>query len=44
MQMTKVVRFVARGFGYLVVGAVLLGVMAAILGGLAAIVATYVIS
>jgi hypothetical protein len=44
MQMTKVVGFVARGFGYLVVGAVLLGVMAACLGGLAAIVATYVSS
>jgi hypothetical protein len=44
MGMTKFVRFVVRGFGYLVVGAVLLGVMAALLGGLAAIVATYVIS
>ena len=34
MQMTKVVKFVGRGFGYLVVGAVLLGLVAAVLGGL----------
>jgi len=40
--MSKTVRFVARGFGYLVVGAVLLGVMAAALGGFAAMVAAYV--
>ena len=43
MEMIKVVRFVARGFGYLLVAAVLLGVAAALLGGLAAVVATYVI-
>ena len=43
MGMTKFVRVVARGIGYLVVCAVLLGVMTALLGGLAAIAATYAI-
>jgi hypothetical protein len=42
MQMTKVVKSVGRGFGYLVVGAVLLGLVAAVLGGFAAVVAAYV--
>ena len=42
--MSNVITFVARGFGYLVVGAVLLGILAALLGALAAIVAAYVIS
>jgi hypothetical protein len=43
MSLIKVVGAVARGLGYLVVGAVLLGVVAATLGGFAAIVAAYVI-
>jgi len=43
-KMSNVITFVARGFGYLVVGAVLLGILAALLGALAAIVAAYVIS
>ena len=42
--MSNVVSFVARGFGYLVVGAVVLGILAALLGTLAALVAAYVIS
>jgi hypothetical protein len=38
--MTKVLGFVARGFGYLVCGAVVLGVICAVLGGMAVLVAS----
>ena len=36
----KVLGFVARGFGYLVCGAVVLGVICAVLGGMAVLVAS----
>lgn len=41
--MGKALGFAARGFGYVVFGAIALGAMCAVLGGLAALVAQYVI-
>jgi hypothetical protein len=41
--MAKVIGAMARGFGYLVFGAIALGVMGAVLGGLAVVVARHVI-
>ena len=39
MDAIKVVKVVGRCFGYMVVGAVLLGTAAAVLGGLAVVIA-----
>jgi hypothetical protein len=41
--MARAIGFAARGFGYLVFGAVALGLLCAVLGGLAAVIATHVI-
>jgi hypothetical protein len=41
--MAKVFGALARGFGYLVFGAIALGVICAVLGGLAGLVAGHVI-
>jgi hypothetical protein len=41
--MAKVLGALARGFGYLVFGAIALGVICAVLGGLAVLVAGHVI-
>lgn len=44
MRFVKGARLLARGFSYLLLAAMLFGVVAAALGGIAAMIAIYVVS